>query len=1351
MDQEIDQLRALRGIPKGLVTKMSNWVIDRGADASPFDLDVKLDQLRKYETQFEKVQSDLELKDPDERDPAATERGEFEDRVADLKARLMELRAQHHDGNPHDTTMGNISVDISGSELPKFDLPKFDGDYKSYPHFMDAFDALVHNARSRGLTDVKRLAILKTSLSGKALEAIKDLPMCNASYAEARDILKERFENKRLIFDAYIKGIWEQPKAINTATLRQLCDSISAVLRGLRLLGSDAEISSGIFTHLILSKCDHDTVKKWEESSATKVELVGQDEFLEFLRKRCTQLKSVEYALKSLPQRTSTPTKPSSSKRSQPATTHVNATSTASVNCPICDGSHSIVTCDTFIAKSPRERYNMARTREKCVRCLEHRRGHRCASRCDKCQRPHHTLLHFDDINSSETPSSTNSTSPTNTSANTESTLTLSSEVTKNDLSGPPIRDMTKYTFLATALVLVQSVDGNYILLRLLLDGGSQSHLITDRAAKLLGLPQHRLDCPLEVRGVNSSVSLTHAVTAQIKSLHHDMNEPVTLIVHRKLRQKHPAQPFQVESWNIPSELPLADRKFNIPQDVDIILNANQTYKYLLPGQYSLGPDRPILQNTLLGWIIVGDLQNTNEKFFTCTNTLTDSFSDPLSLAAIMQKFWEVESLNGSKLMSAMEAEYERHFKSSYARHPDGRFVVRLPFARSPSLLGGSRNIAMRRLFSIKRKMDADQEFKTQYTEFMDEYISLGHCSVIKSPPRDRPHCYIPHFAVHNPDSTTTKTQVVFDASCKTESGVSLNELLMVGPTIQKDLVAHLLSFRSYPVAITGDLSKMYRNIDIASEDRPYQLILWFNGDAVDTYCLNTVTYGTGSAPFVAIRCLHELAECDGADVPLGAKTLTNNFYVDDWLGGANTPEDALKIHDQLQILLKRGQFTLRKIQSNAPKVMQSIPDDLKGKFVTIGDKDVIKTLGMNWLPNSDAFVYHYEPGKHTTITKRSVLSETGRLFDPMGLLQPVIIKAKIFMQQLWANKMGWDDPLDSADEDMWNQFRQELQEVEQISVPRFVCQTDTAVLELHGFCDASERAYYACIYVRSINANEEAESHLLIAKTRVAPLKTITLPRLELLGACLAELYDVVRRQFPKLANRSFLWSDSTITLKWINSSPHKWVPYVGTRVTKIQTTTAEASWRHVPSQMNPADIGSRGIWPSEIARCTQWFKGPSFLTTDETHWPSTPQLPNDAPDARNQVHSLHTTIDTDAVATCKYVRIAPLLKFLSWPKIRRVFGYVHRFIHRIKTKWRTLRQIVAPSTQIQSLSTEETNNGLVVIAKIVQRKFFLNEIKAISAGQSVAAGSKLSTLGPVLDKDGVVRVGGRIYASTV
>lgn len=596
MAEELEQLKALRGIPKGLVTKMTTWVTERGVTATSFELDVKLDQLKKYELQFEKVQSDLELKDPVERAPEAEERSTFEDRVASLKAQLMQLRAQHQDPLFHDTSLGNINVDISGSELPKFDIPSFSGDYKQFPHFLESFNALVHNSKARGLTDVKKLAILRTSLSGRAFEAIKDLPMGADSYQEALAILKERFENKRLIFDAYVKNIWEFTRASDTTTLRHLCDSASATMRGLRLLGSNEEIANGIITHLILTKCDSETVKKWEEKSAKQSELIKETEFMDFLKKRCTQLESVEYALQSQPNSTSTPSK--SNEKLETDLSYVNSSTTYEAICPVCDGHHILAQCDIFCSKTPEERYSMARVRDKCVRCLVSRRGHRCICVCDKCQGLHHTLLHFDTKNSMKSDNiSLNSDQRNVHSQFSASTLMVTSRLPD-----------AKITILPTALVLVGSVNGRNVLLRVLLDSGSQSNLITERAAKLLALPHYQLDCPLELRGVNSSVVSKVAIRAQIKSLHHDTNELVTLIVHRSLRQMHPIQPIDIQSWNIPKDLTLADPKFFMPQDVDIILGAGMVFKCLLSKKLNLGAGTPIIQKTLYGWIAVGEI-----------------------------------------------------------------------------------------------------------------------------------------------------------------------------------------------------------------------------------------------------------------------------------------------------------------------------------------------------------------------------------------------------------------------------------------------------------------------------------------------------------------------------------------------------------------------------------------------------------------------------------------------------------------------------------------------------------------------------------------------------------------------
>lgn len=1345
--EEIDQLRSLRGIPKGMVTKLINWVSENGDLATLFDIEVRLDQLKKYEEQFEKVQTQLEALDPAERSPDAVERSTFEDRVAVLKARLLQLKSSHHDAT-FDTTMGAINVDVVNNELPHFDIPKFDGDYRSYPHFIDSFNVLVHNSHARGMTEMRKFAILKSSLTGRALEAIRDLPMTNETYAEALSILKERFENKRLIFESYVKDLWEQPKAHDTTSLRKLCDSFVSGLRGLERLSTPADVAAGILIHLILSKCDRDTIRKWEEQSATKMNLCTQDEFLQFLKNRCVQLENVEYALKSSQQ-------PSVNR---PRQTHTNTVSTSEVECPLCTEHHFLTKCKEFVDMTPNERYNIAKDNSICIRCLEDSRRHNCRGNCSKCRKPHHTLLHFEKKSRPNQGDQTTTDTPSNDmpSQQAGSSNTLTSSV--SSMSVKPLNatcisgiemSLEHYTFLATALVLVRTVDGNYVTMRVLFDGGSQTHLITERATKVLGLPRQKLDSPMVLHGINSSETLTHVVVAKLKSVHNDLDDELALVVHKRMRQRHPTHKIEVTNWEIPSDKLLADQNFNIPQEVDIILNANETYKYLLPGQISLGSGKPLLQNTVFGWIVVGNV-NGNSNNPLSTNMITNSISANPShknLETLIKQFWEVETIQGKKLSSPEELECEEHFKKTYARNADGRFVLRLPFKKSPLLLGKSRNIVKRRLQSIVKKIEANPEYGRQYEDFMQEYIDLGHCSRVDSPSDDGPHYYIPHFAVENPDSTTTKLRVVFDCSCKTDNGVCLNDLLMVGPTIQKDLIGHLLYFRSQPIALTGDLTKMYRNIDIDPRDRHFQLILWPKNDEIVTYRLNTVTYGTASAPFGAIRCLTELANIDGADVPVGATTLKENFYVDDLLSGAQTVKEVIEKHNQLQQLLKRGQLTLRKIQSNSPEVMQSIPDEIKGTFVTIGNKEVIKTLGLNWIPESDTFVYYYEPSKNANINKRAVLSETARLFDPLGLLQPVIVKAKIFMQWLWSRNFDWDEPLPPAENELWVKFREELTHIGHITVPRFVCFPTYESLQLHIFGDASDQAYGSCAYVRTVTVDGRCKIELLKSKSRVAPLKKLVISRLELLAGLLsAQMWEIIQENFPITPDKIVFWTDSTIALKWIKGQPHKWNNWVSNRVIKIQDLTNISDWRYVPGELNPADIVSRGLWPTELHDNQWWFHGPDFLQRQEDQWPVSPPLPSEVPETRNQTMSLYCAADMDVIEQCKYSRLAPILKFLVWPKLKRVFAYVGRFISRLKQKWRSTHHLTLVSNNVESLSVEDIVVGVTTVVKIVQYKCFNDELKVLSKGKPLLKQSKVRNLSPFIDTRGLLRVGGRL-----
>lgn len=701
---EIEKLRALRGIPKGMITKLMNWVMENADQSSSFDVEVRLEQLRKYEEQFEKTQSQLEALDPSERAPDAVERSSFEERVASLKAQLLQLKSSHHDAT-FDSSMGSIHVDVVNNELPHFDIPKFDGDYRSYTQFRESFDLLVHNSDAKGMTDVRKYAILKSSLTGRALDAIRDLPITAATYNEALTILKERFENKRLIFESYVNELWDHSVANDNSSLRKVCDTFVAVLRGLERIASADEVAAGILIHLILTKCDRETVRKWEEHSAGRTDLCQRDEFLEFLKSRCVQLENVEYALKINVNQ--------ACKRIPKF--HSNILTTSVEECPLCESQHFLTQCESFLKLSPYERYDVVKSNFICVRCIEDSSQHRCQNYCDKCRRPHHTLLHFE-------RSSTNENSESSASGGVIQPGP-SNVITNSAMIGNESLD--SYTFLATALALVQTVDGNFVTMRVLFDGGSQTHLITERAANSLGLSRRKLNVPLTLHGIHSSNILTHVVVAKLKSFDNQLNDEVILVVHKRLRQRHPMVKIDISSWKFPLNKPLADNNFNIPSDVDIILNANKTYKYLLPGQVSLGDGKPILQNTYFGWTVVGDFEshiNNNP----CTNITTNSIS---ASRTSEECFWEVETILETRIQSRVKLQVEEHFLRMYRRKQDGLIMLRVPFKKPLSLLGQSRNIAKRRLQNIIKKIESNHKFGVKYMKFVQEYIDLGHCS----------------------------------------------------------------------------------------------------------------------------------------------------------------------------------------------------------------------------------------------------------------------------------------------------------------------------------------------------------------------------------------------------------------------------------------------------------------------------------------------------------------------------------------------------------------------------------------------------------------------------------------------
>ncbi|XP_018315311.1 uncharacterized protein, partial [Mycetomoellerius zeteki] len=440
-------------------------------------------------------------------------------------------------------------------------------------------------------------------------------------------------------------------------------------------------------------------------------------------------------------------------------------------------------------------------------------------------------------------------------------------------------------------------------------------------------------------------------------------------------------------------------------------------------------------------------------------------------------------------------------------------------------------------MLNLSKKFANDPAYATAYYEFLSEYERLDHMTRVPDGQSEPDLAYyLPHHGIVRESSLSTRLRVVFNGSSRSNTGTSLNDLLHTGTKLQTDR------------------------------------IFWISQDKdVATYQLKTVTYGLACAPFLALRTLTQLIKDDGSKFPLAIPSLTQGRYVDDIFGGADTIPQVHEIVHQLNSLCMAGGFPLQKWTSNHPAILDFIlPEKHAHSSIQFDQSSTVHVLGLQWNPSTDTFHYSVTTSIPTIMTKRIILSTIAKVFDPLGLLAPILITAKIFMQELWAIKLGWDDPLPLPISNKWAEFLELLQHIPQLNFPRWINFESGRRLEIHGFCDASQKAICATIYIRSSNQKGEITTSLICSKTKVAPLKKITIPRLELSGAVM--LNNLVSRvlqilQFDDLP--IYLWTDSAVVYTWINSHPSRWKEFVHNRVCQIHETLPQAIWKFIPSRL--------------------------------------------------------------------------------------------------------------------------------------------------------------------------------------
>ncbi|XP_043474987.1 uncharacterized protein LOC122506733, partial [Leptopilina heterotoma] len=1109
------------------------------------------------------------------------------------------------------STSSNSSLDSSKiAKLPRIELPKFSGDYLEWQNFKDLFQSIV--ASDPNLPDVQKMHYLKSSLLSEPAQLIKHLGTTPENYQSAWSILTKRYENSRAIINSYLNNFMSLPAIMNETVkdLKNLRDKTSEAVQALKSLGRN--IDSDLLVFVVSRKMGKFSLIEWEKVLGDKNEYPSYEELDCFLATRIRTLEALQNAKDNL--------KSTKSTQNQASTASTFSMNAINVKCILCNDSN--------------QKFNQA-SKNEADKKLE------IPKKVEKVSQDQRVL------NQKES----NSTPKNDT-------------VSLNHIRG-------KTVLLATAKICVVGKNGERIEIRALLDQGSEVTFITERVVQMLRVKKE--PAMIRVTGIDNAFlgtakSLVNVIITPTQNF--EKKIPISALVLPKLNNHIVSKADYLSDWEHLRDLDLADPTPFDNKEFDMIIGADYYGSLLLPGLIK-GPVRsPTAQATVFGWIISGPLNSLNNVSPTskvvhhCVG-LSDIHND-------LQKFWEIEEFPQKSNLTDDETKCEEHFVNTHSRNEEGNYVVRYPFKNDPpERLGDSLQNAKRLLLQTERRVQNNPELKQDYYDFLNEYKDLKH--VIEIDYNDEQNSnfeienYLPYHIVIRVSSSSTPLRIVFNASFPTLTGVSLNDLLLPGPKLHADIPSIIIRWRNYRFVMTADISKMFRRIQIDKRDVNFQRIICRLNETeeIKHFQLLTLTYGVSSSPFLANRVIKQLANDEGDNFPKAKQILLNDIYVDDGLFGADDLETALQIKNEFIQLLAKGGFPVHKISSNSPLLSDSKLSKYSERLI-LNDTNSKAVLGLYWDPEYDVFRISMSPVVNVNFTKRNVLSVIAKQFDPLGWISPILIIAKIIIQDLWIRHLDWDETLPDDLSVRWKSYCHELNNVQKITIPRWTGLTSHDVIEIHGFADASSRAYAAVVYLRIQNVSKKINVSLLLGKTKVAPLKTLTIPRLELCAAVLlAKLLKKIVNDLQLDDVPVYGWSDSTIVLAWLSKHPSTWRTFIANRVETIQSLIPTASWKHVPTADNPADCATRGIYPLKLLNHELWWSGPKWLSDSPTTWPTLPDLNYncDVKTTATKIHMATTDQSYDFVNKLSN-------RYSSWPKLLRITALVFKFINKCKTK---------------------------------------------------------------------------------
>ncbi|XP_058816807.1 uncharacterized protein LOC131680103 [Topomyia yanbarensis] len=1233
---------------------------------------------------------------------------------------------------------------IAARHVMQRDLPTFSGDPQDWPMFFSLFQNLT---MACGYTDVENLSRLQRCLKGQALESVKSRLLLPQSVPHVMETLQMLYGRPEILIHSLLQKLRSvpSPKAENLQSIITYGLAVRNLVDHMHVSNLTEHLRNPMLVHELVEKLPPQMRMQWSwyKRSISDANLVTFGDFMSELVKTATDV--------TIPGDNSTK-HVNAGREQQKLYVHTEAegdqTAEPTANKPIhsrelvqmkrlcaycSDDGHEVARCAQFKALDIDGRWKAIRAKGLCRTCLIPHRKWPCRSgkECGEegCHFRHHPLLHSRAV---------------------APTYPMSSEnVTRQNHHLGTNLSLFRY------LPITLEGNGKKVETFAFLDDGCESTLMEAEVA-----------AELDIRGPEESLCL--AWTGNISREEKGSQRISVTISGTGLKNK-----FQLNNVRTVHKLKLQGQSFQYTE-------LQRTYPHLrgLPlNSYSNAVPRmiigiehsrllttlkvregktnePVAAKTRLGCCVYGK-QINGSTAVTRLHVHSEEIGNR-ELHELMRQYYNVEEAAVATLLESEDDKRARAILEKTTRRVGGGFETGLLWKYDRPLFPNSYPMAVRRMQSLEKRLDKEPSLRERVNVLITEYESKGYAHRITQreaestiPGRE---WYLPLGIVRNPKKPE-KIRLIWDAAARV-NGVSLNDMLLKGPDMLTSLFAVLLRFRQKPVAVCGDIREMFHQIRIISQDRQSQRFVYReqSDQPPQVFVMDVATFGATCSPCSAQYIKNTNAEDFRSQFPRATEAILKAHYVDDYLDSVDTVDEAIQIIEEVKYVHAKGGFEIRHFSSNSREVLRRL-----GEVKHVKDKSMLldkiaeaeRVLGMVWKPAEDVFTFDVALvddlvmllAEGVTPTKRQVLRLVMSLFDPCGFIAHFIVHGKILMQHIWRSGTDWDEKISEGLLDLWNDWTRLLKRLGEVEVPRcFFGETSSkrhSGIQLHVFVDASELAYACVAYLRIIQEGK-VRCVLVAAKTKVAPLKPLSIPRLELQAGLIGcRLMENISSSLDLPIEKRFVWTDSRTVLSWVRSDSRRYHPYVGFRVGEILNLSSVIEWHYVPSKQNVADEATKwGVGPN-FSPISRWYVSQNFLYLPEKEWPDQPTKQGMTGEELRVVFQHHQQIPPPLI---------DLNRFSNWNRLLRATAYFLRAV-----------QLFHKENLSGPLHSEELQQAENLLWRQVQFQAFSDEYCVLefnkaNPGKKMKQIEKCSPLyeqSPCMDDEGVIRMNSRIGAA--